>query len=111
MNNYCYGLGSQACKQPYQSYGSHSEQFHLSYDQLFYTKKKKNINLYSTGRINTQPKLRELQGLDNQTLANVCIIKTNANVCNSKNLYPLQNTTCTSSPVNSCQTSDFNSNV
>jgi hypothetical protein len=110
MHNYkCYGTGSQACKQPYKTYGP--AKIHLSYDELFFPKKIKNINLYSTGLINTEPKLRELQGLDNQTLANVCIIKTNENVCNSSNLYPLINTQCSTGRVKSCQTSDFNNNV
>ncbi len=101
----------------YRQYVSGEKDAHASYNELF--KNPVTIgncpDLYKLGRIDTAPELRAVQGLGNQTVANVCICAVDSDVCSRKNLYPLSNASCsvplTGDAAKNCQTSNFNTKV
>ena len=110
------------CNEDYLEYVSANCLNHLSYNELMYPPKEacgtgpcSVPDLYKTGRLNTDENLRVMQGLDNQSIANVCICGPAAfNACNSTNMYPLRNAEWCKIGVDQipgCQTSFFNTKV
>ena len=110
------------CTADYLDYVSVNCLNHLSYNDLMYpdpdecgTGPCSVPDLYKTGRLNTDERLRAMQGLDNQSLANVCICgPASFNACNSTNMYPLRNAEWCKIGVDQipgCQTSFFNTKV
>ena len=99
----------------YRDFDSGAKETHLTYSELFHPNLPSCPDLYHLGRIDNAPALRALQGLENQTLANVSICATDKNVCSRKNLFPLANATCTvplpAVKTKGCQTSYFNTRV
>ena len=103
------------CSGAYLEYVSDVRERHLNYRELFSPVESGSCpDLYKLGRIDTAPTLRATQGLENQTLANVCICAADTNVCSRKNMYPLYNAQYDNWPadeIKGCQTSYFNTKV